>query len=428
MSRKAQSTSRLAALCVVGALAVGCSPAKENVEVKAAPSSEPSASAAAKDEQEQTSDEIRSLLVRRMQAVNQGRRSAFLRTIDRSEKKFAAKQRTLFKNLSALPIVHFEYRPPQDEGFRASGFSGNRVAAQIIEDVQLKGSDQYPVSNVLPMAFVRKDGKWLVTEGYDPRYNGGDIQSRPWSGGPIAVARDGKTLVVVDKEREGDLDSLVSSVEREIPSIAETLGLKPRYDLLVDATSSGRRTRFGGKSKEAASAVAFNVYRLDGPAQRPVRLAGQRIKLDPQRVDELIGRRVLLRHELSHFLTKGTTDAPPWIEEGLAEYVSYYPARPSGLVVTGGVLERVLDQPRAMPSSKRFGEDASADYLIAHAGTTYLIDTFGMKKFTRFRLSYESSSAEPDTQTRKRLRKTYGISKSEFLDRTWSTIGEFHSG
>ncbi len=373
-------------------------------------------------------NDVSAMLDQRAKAIESGDRKTFLALTDLSMPEFAAEQRLLFRNLSMLPVSSFTYRLPTNAYDQPQFTSASsRLSEVVIEDVKLRGPDAEPVSNTTGMGFRKRDGQWVVAAETKKRARAGDIQSRPWGAGPITVERRGKLVIVVDRSIADRAAPLADSVADELPSVAKLLGVKPRFDLLVDATSTGRRTKIGGK-KTIATAVAFTVYTLDTAGERASRIAGQRVKFDPKRASEFIGDEGLLRHELTHFLTKGSASAPQWVEEGLATYVSYYPTRPAGLLLPAAVFDRVAVKRKVLPTSAKFGADAEADYLISQSAVTYLIDTYGMKRFTKFRLAYQASRQQPDVQSRRLLNKIYDLSMAELRVRTWSKFDEFHRG
>lgn len=385
------------------------------------------------DVRQQAVAQTDALLEARARAVRERDRAAFLATADLSRNRFAAKQRTLFTNLLALPIASFDYSTPARASEGDTGHGGESeapstltISRQVVEAVQLRRTDRLPVINTLQMTFTRADGAWLVSDERPARTAAfGGVQSRPWGGETVHAVRRGSLLVVIDdaqRDRAGDLASLV---ERELAATAELLGVRARRTLLVDATSSGGSTRIGSKRTEAL-AVYFNVFGLGEGDAEPL-LAGHRIKFHPRRVAELVADRVLVRHELTHYLTRAAdAPVPKWASEGLANYVSYFPLRPSGLVLPAETYDRARSRTPALPGSETFG--GVVDYVVAQAAVTYLIDEFGMKRFRRFLTDFDSADGVADEQARKVLRRRYDISRADLVRETWAEIDRFNRG
>ena len=345
-------------------------------------------------------------------------------------------QRTLFANLSALPIASFDYRTPARGSAGELGAGGETVASstltisrQVAEAVQLRRTDRLPVINTLQMTFTRTgaDRAWRVSDERPARGSAvfGGVQSRPWGGAALHAVRRGPLLVVIDEAQRELAEDLTTLVVRELGATAAVLGVGVRRTLLVDATSSGSSTRIGNR-RTPALAVYFNVFSLDGSDAEPL-LAGHRIKFHPRRVAELVDDRVLVRHELTHYLTRAA-DAPypKWASEGLANYVSYYPLRPSALVLPAETYDRAQSRTPALPSSDSFG--GVVDYAVAQAAVTYLIDEFGMKRFRRFLADFDADGGPADDQARKVLRRRYAISGADLVRETWVELDKFNRG
>jgi hypothetical protein len=429
-------------LALSAALLAGClsgEPESPTPGAEASPGSGlPSALAPAADPRQRALVETDLLLEARARAIRERDRSAFLATADLSRGRFARQQRTLFANLNALPIASFDYRTAEADPRADEGVEGEEdpadpematISREVIEAVQLRRTDRLPVVNTLQVTFNRTgtDGTWLVADERPARGTAvfGGVQSRPWGGPAIHAVRRGALLVVIEDSLRDEADDLADLVVSEVDATAELLGVRSRSRLLVDATSSGVSTRIGSK-RTAALAVYFDVFGLAEGDGEP-RLAGHRIKFHPRRVSELIADRVLVRHELTHYLTDAAeAPVPKWASEGLANYVSYFPLRPSGLVLPAETYDRARARTPSLPSSDSFG--GVVDYVVAQAAVTYLIDEFGMPRFRRFLAGFESSAGPADDQVRGLLRQRYGISRADLLRETWVEIDKFNRG
>lgn len=429
-------------LALAASLLGGCLSADTEAPARGSAASpriaDPPASTAGADARQQALVETDVLLEARARAVRERDRSAFLATADLSRERFAAKQRTLFDNLKALPIASFDYPTPARGSAGEPGTGGKHedsamltISRQVVEAVQLRRTDRLPVVNSLQMTFTRTGtgtgATWLVSDERPARGSAvpGGVQSRPWGGAAVHAVRRGALLVVIDDSLRDQADALAELVVSELGATAELLGVRPRRTLLIDATVSGVRTQIGSR-RTAALAVYFNVYGLKLGEAEPL-LAGHRIKFHPRRVAELIVDRILVRHELTHFLTDAAeAPVPKWASEGLANYVSYFPLRPSGLVLPAQTHDRAQSRRPALPNSDSFG--GVVDYVVAQAAVTYLIDEFGMLRFRRFLAGFEASDGPADDQVRKVLRRRYGISRADFVRETWVEIDKFNRG
>ncbi|MGL5811179.1 MAG: hypothetical protein ACRCYQ_14655 [Nocardioides sp.] len=379
---------------------------------------------------------ISRLLTTRSTAVLDGDRKAFMAILSRtahagSDADWPRAQRRMFANLQRLPITTFGYRSSGSTYVPESAeLNAGPVTIPVIEDVQFAGSDRRPVSQTIELTFVDGDDGWKLAAPPTTATSRPTEATlvRPWDGGPVRYARAGRLIVVVDRDSPVRPEALLARVRAQIRTSAGVLGTEPRSRLVVDATSSGTGVRLSEERKRRAIAVSIVGYYFPG-ADGPTRVAGHRIKYNPSRVDSLLQDDVLLRHELTHYLSGARIKyEPKWVSEGLAEYVSYHPTGPSGLVIAGSTYDRISRQPHRLPSSAEFGERPARDYLISQCAATYLIENFGMKRYTKFRTGFRESVGPDaaDAQVRKRLRRVYGLGPRQLADRAWQVFKGFN--
>lgn len=372
--------------------------------------------------------EIRELLRARAAAVEDGDEDAFLATVDPSDDELVDQQRTLFGNLARLPVASLDYAVDDAAGLPPADLDGDDPTFRpgVIERVRLSGVDQAPVGNLLEDTFVQRDGRWLLgAETLAGDYpDGEEPQSRPWGGGvALAVARRGDLLVLVDRDERAAADRLAEVVEGYIRADARALGIAARYDLLVDATTSGSVQMMNTLDESQAAAVTFPVFALDGGGDA-VRLGGLRVKINPDELEAYSANEFVLRHELVHFLTFRRLGAwPTWLAEGLADYVATLP-RPFAAGPAGVGSAYFEDLRKALPTKAKWGLDPPADYLIARAAVTYLAETYGMAEVLALGRAYEdrTSGDDPDQVTRRLLPRTLGISEPELVSQTWELL------
>lgn len=121
-------------------------------------------------------------------------------------------------------------------------------------------------------------------------------------------------------------------------------------------------------------------------------LAG-RVVLNPELPDRVTraGQVVVLTHELTHIaLHQASAQArgvPRWVTEGSAELTAY---RPTGLTL-GQAAPQVAQQvrrgaaPAGPPADGAFGgPDAERAYQQAYVWCAFLVDRYGLQRFTRF--------------------------------------------
>ncbi len=376
---------------------------------------------------EQDRSEIRDLLDARAKALVDGDEDAFLATVDPTDDGFVAQQRTLFDNLAELPVSSVDYLVDDAAGLSPAEVKGGDplFRPSVIEAVRLTGVDRAPVGNVLENTFVRRDGGWLLGAETAPGDypEGEEPQSRPWGGVPIAASREDDLLVVVDRDDHDALRGLAGAVANDIREDAEVLGIPARYDVMVDATTSGSVRMMNTLDDSEAAAVTFPVFALgaDGDATR---LGGLRIKVNPEAVDDYADNEFVLKHELTHFLMFRHAGAwPTWLSEGLADYVATQPL-PFAAGPAGADAAYLDGLRRALPTTAKWGLDPQADYVIARAAVTYLADAYGVPKVLELGRAYEKvyDGGDADQLTKRLLPATLDLTEADLVRETWALL------
>jgi hypothetical protein len=375
---------------------------------------------------------IRALLAKRARALMDGDRAAFLATIDTEDGTFVRQQEALFANLQLLPVESVRYSVDDGAGYPTAKVPGDDPLFRpaVLEQVRLD-VDEAPVTNTLEDTFVRRDDAWLLgAESVPGRYRDDrEPQSRPWAGTvPIAVARSGRLLIVVDGRLRGEAQGLADQLAEDIRFDAQALGTAPSYDVLVDATTVGETHAMSTVGDTDAAAVTFSVTYYDNGGDG--RLAGTRVKVNPETAAETIADTQVMRHELTHFLTlRRLTGAPTWVKEGLAEWVSTAPSGLDDLVVDSDAYAHVTKVERRLPTQGRWGLDPSADYLIARAAVTHLVETYGVAEVLALAQIYRTIPGDDaDEKTDRVLRRALGISEAQLVTATWDELGTLHRG
>lgn len=369
---------------------------------------------------------IRQLMHHRAQAVLHDDRTAFLATVDPANHRLVARERTLFDNLTALPVRSMSYTVEEVSIPRRSLGQGPQLSPPVVEYVALTGADVRPVSNPLVEVFVRRDHHWLLASEREHVFNGTtDVQSRPWGAGPVGVASHGDTVVVVDQDSRVSAQRLLERVDGAFGVIDRVLGRHASRRLLVDATSTGLPDGFNPLSHEDAAATTYPVHESPPSGVGRDRYAGTVVKVNPRRLRAGIGQYGLLRHELTHVALRTLDDgAPAWLVEGVADYVGFQPYPESALVVTPRVrrrLDRMARHP-ALPDSREFDYDPAENYAVSHAAVLWLVQRYGMAKLVELLTDYHRTALRtgllaPDGRV---LERVYGISARELATQAFS--------
>ncbi len=375
---------------------------------------------------------VRRVLETRAQAVIDGDETAFLATVDDADPAFVARQRAVFENLRDLHVTDLYY------GVASVGFPPARVRGRgptlrpdVIEHVLVPGSDYQPVANRVQLTFVRRQGRWLLGAETFARKQGdfADTQSRPWGQGRIAVATRGDLTVVVDADRAGRLDALADAVEQGIHEVSTLLGRPYQAALLVDATSSGtvdlvNEVDGDGAGAEAA-ATTFPAFAATRVSYENAGLAGWRIKMNPRKLDTLLGDRQVLRHELTHYVLREST-VPLWLGEGIAEYAGWQPLGLDDLTLSPAVYDRIVGSASRteLPGSGVFSTFPDVNYVVAFAAVTELASRGGVAEVVRLIDSYAGHTGPDrgDSWTPRGLRRVFGITEAELASATYDRL------
>jgi hypothetical protein len=134
------------------------------------------------------------------------------------------------------------------------------------------------------------------------------------------------SLVIAHPANAGRLAGFVAAVDVVVPRVRQVVGgrLPIRVAVLIPDDEREMSALVGEHlvlGTIAAVSVADSVDTSRG------RAIGQRVVVNPANIDRLglLGRKVVLQHEVTHIATRGFTGPtmPIWLVEGLADWVGY---------------------------------------------------------------------------------------------------------
>jgi hypothetical protein len=414
----------LLTLAVVVPLLAGCGD-----KASSGPSGSPPSSDSAFQPTQSDFREIRHLLARRATAVLQHHQQAFLATLDQRQPSLIRAQRALYSNLAQLPLASLAYTMDTSSlTLPAPIGDGDPVLhPAVVEQLQVRGTMTAPVSNALDETFVRRDGHWVIgAEGdADPGTSGQTAYERPWHGGPIAVRSDGSLTIVVDRARAGTLASLSQEIVADLDFDASVLKIPASHAVFVDATSNGPATSFA-KGHQEAGAVTFELRHTNAGGDRLAGAAGVAIKINPHEAARLAGSTPLLRHELTHvMLHEYLKSSPPWLSEGVANWVEYYPDDYAHSRLSADLYTRVMAADRELPSVGGFGYNPGVNYMISQAAVAWLISHYGMDKLLELMRGYRDDYHDLNTDefTPRLLREVYGLTERQVVAGAFGLLG-----
>jgi hypothetical protein len=427
-----QSGLGVVASCLVISLVAGCGggdAAGPGVDGSTSPSSVSSTTHRSGRYQPTPADfkAVARVLDRRARALRAHDLRGFLATVDRSNHALMLRQRTLFTNLTGLPLSELRYAMDQSSALVPARIKGHDpvLHPDITEFVQFAGSMDHPVTNSVHETFVRRGDRWVL--GAEP-VDAHGVQWRPWGGPPIASLRTADMTVIVDRTRVSTLSTLSQAVRSDIAFDASELGVPAAYQVVVDATSTGGATKFSSLSKQEAAAVTFPlVAGSQRSAEVGHRVAALAIKVNPNSAEELSQDTSLLRHELTHYLLWDYNGSSPiWLAEGIATWIQYYPDTFSALAIPPELYTRLTHADRSLPPVGLFNENPEVNYIVAQAAVAWLVTHYGMPRLLELMRAYRTryQGANSDALTPRLLEQVYGVTPQQVVAGAFGLIAE----
>ena len=437
MTGASGTTTRRALVATVASTALtltACSVATSSHRQESPPVRPPSSTASRSSFDPKQADfrQIKQVLARRAHALLHHDETAFLATVDPRQPAFVEQQRTLYDNISQLPVASYSYGVDTTAALVPARIPGGdpTLHPDVVEHLKLSGTFDRPVSNPVDQTFVRRHGHWLL--GAESEATEADHfdtpQERPWYGVPIVARHVGEMTVLLDRSQASSLSGLTTAVQDDIAHDARLLGVPASSKLLVDATTNGLSLDFSSLSQEEAAAVTFGVASSDPLGNRETGLAGMVIKVNPHTVDQVVADEGIMRHELTHYLLHQYNGAlPKWLSEGVAAWVQFYPDDFAQWRVPADLYSRLMHADHTLPIIGLFNEDPALNYPISQAAVAWLVQLDGVPKLLELMRAYRTSyaGADVDALTPKLLRQVYGVSPGQVTAGAWQLLAEY---
>jgi hypothetical protein len=281
---------------------------------------------------------IGDLLERRSRALLHRDRAGWLRDLDPSATSLRRRQSALFDNLAAVPLASWQYvlHPEASRPLAASALRryAEPVWAPAVDlRYALRAVDTEPTLRPQVLTFVRHGGRWYLTADDDAAADGTHTWRGLWDFGPVVVRHGSSSLILAHPSNAGRLAVFADTVDSAVPRVTSIWGRgwSRQVAVLIPDSTAEMAQLVGPQfalSRIAAVAVADYADPRIGLAR------GQRVVVNPDNIERLgvLGRRVVLLHEITHVATRAVTadTMPTWLVEGFADYVGY---RDSGLPV-----------------------------------------------------------------------------------------------
>ncbi|WP_193613855.1 hypothetical protein [Nocardioides lijunqiniae] len=355
------------------------------------------------------------VLERRSAALLGGDLTAFRRDVARAG-GFRAAQETYFDNLQQLPLATVSYRVDPASLVRR----GDAYWVAVHVTLQLEGYDTAPVESVDRYRFSasrRDDTRFVLSSVEDAAWEERqEVRPQPWDLGPIEVREGTGVLGIFDAGSVGAAGPLLRSVEDGAADVAVRVpypwdGRVVVY-ALSDPTFLTTLDDVPGGDPEALDALTFPVATAPGSPT----VASTRFLLSPAMVGrDGPERDRLVRHELTHVALGQLDDqAPLWLSEGIAEYVSVQPLAPEDRRVESAALEAAEAGVDDLPADKTFNDaDSAVHYGLSWWACEYLALTYGESALW----SLVDQLATPGTDPDELLRSFLGLSPRQLARR-----------
>lgn len=396
-------SSRLLATYVAAASLVlgGCSlladdePAQPEASAGGSPSVRPT------DAPPDTMTGLRRALDRRAEAVLEGDLDGFLDGLAPGDQVLRDQQATYFANLQQLPVQTFAYTVDPQNVVR----QGDDYWVVVDLALQLEGFDDEPVVSRDRYLFTpaAKPGRLRLASVSDLAWEvDNDVHPQPWDEDAIVVVQSANVLGIFDAGSKRAANPLMRSFERGVADVAGIVPSSWSRTVVVYALSNtavlASLPGLPGEDPSALDGVAFPVFATPDGGD----LVATRVALHPRLLDQRgRARDRLVRHELTHVaIGEGDDEAPLWLSEGLAEYVSVQPLPPEKRSLSEAALEAARAGVTEMPADDAFGDGdnlrTTASYGIAWFACEYLAASFGEVTLWQLLAAMNDPDADPD--------------------------------
>lgn len=287
---------------------------------------------------------LRAALDRRSQAVRDHDARGFLAGLAPGDRSLRRSQRDYFDNLAQLPLGTFDYELDASSVVR----EGDDYVAVVGLRTELSGFDERPVLSRDRYRFTAagSPGQYVVTSAHDEAWDAEhDVSRQPWELGPVVVRSVPGVLGIFDAASVHAAGRLLADVRQGITDVSAVVPYDWSRAVVVYALSDPSYLAsipdLPGGDPGTLDGVAFPVVAEPGKGA----IASTRFVLHPRLLTHGgEGRARLIRHELTHVaLGRRDDQAPVWLSEGLAEYVSVRPLPPE----RRGISQSAVDAARA---------------------------------------------------------------------------------
>jgi hypothetical protein len=350
-----------------------------------------------------TTRRLNALVDRRSRAVVERDRAAFLAGLDPSKKKLIDQQKSIFRNLMALPVAKHDFKTgytdlPKPYDLDDLGGTWDTGSAVMTELVQLRDVDQEATEAQYTWELTVRGGKLLITD-ISPNKTDGSYAPAPWDGSALTVVRTRHMIVAATPDAARRARQVASAAESAYSHSKRYWRKNPASEFVIFATAKGSTfRRWYGKDDEFGEGEAV-AKAIDVPSccSNKRDLLGDvtslRIIIDTSEHPDEIDLEWTLAHELTHAVAEPlaplSNDVMVWADEGYAEFVGVKMLESRGYVTDWASVARKAANRKSfnnkLPADDDFyGKNADANYALSVRFFDFLASRYGTTKTRDF--------------------------------------------
>ncbi|OJF15917.1 gluzincin family metallopeptidase [Couchioplanes caeruleus] len=342
---------------------------------------------------------------------------SWLAVVDPDRPELRTRYRTMFRSLRALGVSFFD---PLVDAESVSEEGEDTFTADVQIKYCLAGDDCVFDASLtwdsLPevfqeLTFVWRDDQVLITSVASKKSDEAPLPA-PWEQSELFVARGKRLTLVAGPGERKHLKRLLPIAERAATvtdRFAGLVGNLQRHYRIYLADPQQWKTWYGGDDDSAMVGYTQTLAR----PMTDVVLNMAELKDDP----ELLA--LTIQHELGHVATLGGLDPSEsgrsgmWLEEGIAEYIGWYPQRATASWSREPVRDAVhgSEPPNSIAlyalADDADGEEADAFYGLGHFAASCLADEYGERALFTFVRLYLREDSDLDRASEQAFGKSF---------------------
>ena len=421
-------------LALVPVIAVGLADAVIAARTASGPSKPPASHVATdrgrvNDAEARRADALNTLLEHRAAAMLHHDRAGFLATVDPEQPAFLAEQRREYDAASQVPLASWSYdftaATPQSPNASLARYDAPTWAPQQFTlHYAIRGFDAVPTSLRQYPTFVHRAQGWFVASFSDFAKSGERSDVDIWNFGALRTATARGVLVLGHPSSLSLMRRIAIEAAAAIPRVTAVWGRDwPRRVVVLVPSSQHELAQIIDDSSDLsqiAAVASAEVQDCPGPPN-PV---GYRVAINPHNWGKLslLGRQVVLTHELTHVATRAATGSctPTWLVEGFADYVGYLG---SGVPTTVVAQELAADVragrvPAHLPRDSDFDGDnkrLAQAYEGAWMAMHLIVDRWGERTLVRLYRTVGTSNDDPSVAMADAVKSLLHITFPQFV-------------